>query len=215
MMNDNDAAGMTATAADSAGRVGALRGHYARGPAAAPAATGGDAPGVTLRELPGLRLLQVAAWHDTLAQAGEAAARAANVHIAPGPGQSAYRENGERAVLRVEPLKWWVLGEGGESAVAAAQLPAELGTTLDLSHSRTHLRIDGPFAAQFLNRHLPLDLREAAFPAGAVASSLLHHVGVTLWRAPAGYELFIPRGFALSVWEVLLQTAAQFDGEVV
>jgi len=112
------------------------------------------------------------------------------------------------ALLRVEPLKWWLLGAD------APALAPEHGASLDLSHSRTHLRISGAQAAALLNRHLPLDLREASFKEGAVASSALHHVSVTLWRSAHHYELFIPRGFALSLWEVLLESAAQFGAEV-
>jgi len=43
----------------------------------------------------------------------------------------------------------------------------------------------------------------------------MHHVGVTLWRSTTGYELFIPRGFALSSWEILFDSALQFGVEVV
>ncbi|HAF74482.1 MAG TPA: sarcosine oxidase subunit gamma, partial [Gammaproteobacteria bacterium] len=48
-----------------------------------------------------------------------------------------------------------------------------------------------------------------------VASAGIHHVGVTLRRSDAGYELFIPRGFAVSLWELLVETAEQFGLEIV
>jgi heterotetrameric sarcosine oxidase gamma subunit len=66
-----------------------------------------------------------------------------------------------------------------------------------------------------LNRHLPVDLRDGACPVGSVVSTALHHVAVALWRSEHGFELFLPRGFALSCWEVLLETAEQFGVEVV
>ena len=193
-------------------RISALHGNDAPGlinPVGSPAGVPAGAPGVVLREVPGLCLHQVAAWPDTLAQVAKKAASGAGVKSAPGAGV-AFTSDGatKNALLRVEPMKWWMLG--GQ----VPQLNPEQGTTLDLSHSRTHLRITGAQATSLLNRHLPLDLRPASFPEGAVASSALHHVGVTLWRSQQGYELFIPRGFALSVWEVLLQTAAQFGVEV-
>ncbi|HJP09731.1 MAG TPA: hypothetical protein QGF27_06900, partial [Arenicellales bacterium] len=59
-----------------------------------------------------------------------------------------------------------------------------------------------------------LDLRDAFCPVGSVASTALHHVGITLWRSEDGFELFVPRGFALSTWEILIETAAQFGAEV-
>ena len=189
--------------ADRAKRVSALHGHDAGA-----AGEAGEA-GVVLREVRDLRLHQIAAWPDTLTLVAEKAATAAGVKTAPTFGAGAANAATQSALLRVEPLKWWLLG--GQ----VPQLNPDHGTTLDLSHSRTHLRITGKQAAPLLNRHLPLDLREASFAEGTVASSALHHVGVTLWRSQQGYELFIPRGFALSVWEVLLQTAAQFGVEVV
>ncbi|MCS5599280.1 MAG: hypothetical protein NZ707_05940, partial [Rhodospirillales bacterium] len=65
-----------------------------------------------------------------------------------------------------------------------------------------------------LNRHLPIDLREKYFPVNSVASSAIHHVSVKLWRSDTGYHLFIPRGFALSLWAIFLETASQFGYEI-
>ena len=183
-------------------RVSALAGHYPVGHHGAP-----DVTGVTLEDRVGLVMHQVAAWPDTLAGVGALVASAVGAEAAPGPGQSTTGSGG--TLLRVEPLKWWVLG------TAAPDIDPEQGNTLDISHARTQLRIGGDDAATFLNRFLPLDLRDEAFPVGSVASSVIHHVGVTLWRSPEGYELFIPRGFALTLWEGFLESAEQFGVEVV
>jgi len=197
---------------------------------------------VTLGEIGDLQLQQIAAWPGSIAGVGRIAARAAGVADAPGPGRaveavtvnspmesvtvnspvesvtvnsaaedSPAAAESPPALLRVEPLKWWLIG----TPVAPLNLTVEHGTTVDLSHSRTRIRITGARAAELLGRHLPLDLREASFPVAAVAASQLHHVGVTLWRSARGYDLFIPRGYALSVWQVLLQTAAQFNAAVL
>ena len=187
-------------------RTSALAGHVKTGHIGAEVATG-----VILEEVADLSLQQVAAWPDTLAAVGAKAAgaiglRAAGARAALVPAAAVTGPKG--ALLRTEPLKWWLLD------AAAPSLTPEEGTTLDLSHSRVRVRISGPEAAALLNRHLPLDLREGAFPAGSVASTAFHHVGITLWRAEAGYELFLPRGFALSLWELLLESAAQFGAEV-
>ncbi len=188
-------------------RISALHGHYARGKIGAAVAAAGEA-GVVLCEVRDLILHQISAWPGTLDEVAKEAARGARVPSAPGPGAAESVADGA-ALLRVEPLKWWLIG--GQ----VPEIPPEHGATLDLSHARTHLRISGGQAAKLLNRHLPLDLREASFPAGAVASSALHHVGVTVWRSRRGYELFVPRGVALSVWEVLLETAEQFGAEIL
>ena len=65
-----------------------------------------------------------------------------------------------------------------------------------------------------LNRHLPIDLRENSFPLNSVASTAFHHCSVTLWRSVEGYELFLPRAFALSLWEILVESASQFGYEI-
>ena len=166
-----------------------------------------DSSGVTLEELAGLQLHQVAAWPDTLETVGKLTATAMALDEFSMPGQAS--GNHECAILRIEPLKWWLLG------TTPPKLDAGLGATLDLSHSRTRLRISGVDTLPLLNRVLPLDLREQQFPVGKVASSAVHHVGVTLWRNELGYELLIPRGYAISVWEILLESALQFGAEVV
>ena len=184
-------------------RVTSLDGHYAPGVYGPELDQG---PGVVLELVPDLVLSQVAAWPDSLAAAGACVCEAAGVGEVPGPGAAV--EGSAAAVLRIEPLKCWLVG------VEPPSIDAQTGASLDLSHSRTRIRITGRDAVALLNRFLPLDLRESSFPEGSVASSALHHVGVTLWRSSAGYELFLPRGFALSCWEVILESARQFRVEV-
>ena len=183
-------------------RTSALEGSYQPGRFGSLGATG-----ITLQQVPELTLHQIAFWADSIDETGSLAASAAGADSAPGPGRAIIGNKG--AILRIEPMKWWLIG------VEASVLLPEQGATIDLSHSRTRIRISGPDAVDLLNRLLPLDLRETSFPEGSVASSALHHVGVTLWRSGDGYELFIPRGFALSVWEVLFDSALQFGVEVI
>ena len=183
-------------------RASALSGYYRRGNFG----KGGEA-GVILSEVSGLVLHQLAAWPDTLDQVGFMGAQACVVDKAPGPGRATVGSHG--ALLRIEPLKWWCYGS------QLPELAAEDGTTLDLSHSRTHLRVQGQAAQACLNRLVPVDLRPNGCPLNSVMSTAFHHVGITLWHSKDGFELFVPRGFALSLWEVLTDTAAQFGTEVV
>lgn len=182
-------------------RISALDGHYQTGRFGEP-----GEPGVTVREVRSLTLHQIAAWPDTVAEVGARAVRAAGADAAPGPGAAIVGSRG--AVLRVEPLKWWLHGAEAP-AVEAAE-----GATLDLSHARTQVRVTGPGARECLNRLIPLDLRSESFPVNSAAATAMHHVGVTLWHSKDGYELFLPRGFAASLWEVLFDTAGQFGVEV-
>ena len=182
-------------------RISALAGHNQPGHQ-------GDSgnTGVKLQEPAGLVLHQVAAWQDSIDAVGQSLAKLIGADSVAGPCSSVTGSEG--SMLRIEPMKWWLVG------VEAPAFDAEQAVTLDLSHSRTRVCVSGDNAAAFLNRHFPLDLREASFPPGSVASSATHHVGVTLWRSKDGYELFIPRGFALSLWEGFVESAQQFGVEI-
>jgi heterotetrameric sarcosine oxidase gamma subunit len=182
-------------------RVCALKGSYQPGRFGEP----GEA-GVTLSEVRELLLHQIAAWPQSVDAVAAQAAEWAGADAAPGPGAASVGSRGK--LLRIEPLKWWLYGAG------VGELDPEQGVTLDLSHSRTHLRIAGPRAGVCLNRLVPLDLRPRSFAINSVATTAMHHVAITLWRSDNGYELFLPRGFAVSLWEVLLETAAQFGVEI-
>ncbi|MBS1269523.1 MAG: hypothetical protein MAG794_00474 [Gammaproteobacteria bacterium] len=184
-----------------ADRISALDGHYNTGRFGEPGEIG-----VTLSEVRSLTLYQLAAWPDTIDAVAAKAAEMAGADAAPGPCAATLGSQG--ALLRIEPLKWWLYG------AEARAIDPEQGTALELSHSRTHVRLAGPYARVCLNRLIPLDLRGQSCPVGAVASTAMHHVAVTLWRSNNGFELFLPRGFALSLWEMLFDTAVQFGVEI-
>jgi len=182
-------------------RISALAGHNLPGHRGDSGKTG-----VILSEPQNLMLHQVAAWSNSIGEVGKALASTIGAKAVAGPCSAVTGSKG--SMLRIEPMKWWLVG------IAAPAFDSEQAATLDLSHSRTRLCVSGDEAAEFLNRHFPLDLRDGSFPVGTVASSATHHVGVTLWRSGEGYELFIPRGFALSLWEGLVESAEQFGVEI-
>ncbi len=164
-------------------------------------------PGVTLTEVRDLTLWQLAVWPDTLTATANQAVEALGLSSVPGFCRA--ESNGDVAMLRIEPCKFWVYG------VQPPEIEASNGAVIDLSHSRCHVRITGAEATSVLNSYLPLDLRDQSFPVGTVASTAFHHVGVTLWRSELGYELFLPRGFAVSLWELLCEASEQYGVAVV
>ena len=159
-----------------------------------------------LSEIKNLQLTQVAAWPDSINKVASNIANHLNLNEYATPNKAIV--NNSVVMMRIEPLKWWIIGSD------VPTLSSNEGTSLDLSHSLTHLEISEPSASLFLNRHLPIDLREKYFSVNSVASSSIHHVSVKLWRSDTGYHLFIPRGFALSLWEIFLKTASQFGYEI-
>lgn len=166
------------------------------------------AAGVRIAEIRPFTLIQFAAWPDTLAATGVEAVKAAGVKAAPEPSRAATGARG--VLLRVEPLKWWLVSDTGEAPLPDSGSSA----LLDLSQSRTRLHVSGKQAARLLNHVLPLNLSDTAFPEGSVASTAFHHVGVTLWRDREGFTLFLPRSFAASLCEILTESAAQYGLEI-
>ena len=109
----------------------------------------------------------------------------------------------------MEPLKFWLLNR-------EIEISDEIATTLDMSHAFTSIEIKGDSSTLFLNRHLPIDLRNKNFPDLSSASTAIHHVSIKLFKISLNnYRIYIPRGFALSIWEILLETADQFGYEVL
>ena len=161
---------------------------------------------VKIIENKNLLLYQVGVWPDTLVSVGEQISKKLNLEMYPQPCKAF--QSKDVAMLRTEPLKWWVVGSKVET------FSTDNACVLDISHSRTHLKISGSKKETLLNRFLPIDLREESFPINSVASTTFHHVSVTLWRSKNHHEIFIPRAFAMSLWEMLLESAAQFGYEI-
>ena len=188
-------------------RASALEGHNA------PRRFGlieGTGPGIRLSERPIASAWLIAAWPEKLAETGAAAAAAAGVDAAPGPGQSASGKGG--TLLRTEPLKWLLIGEGD---IPRPDLDAADGTVLDLGHARTVIHVSGPKVQALMARMVPLDLRPSAFPDGSVTNTALHHLGVTLLARDGGFDILVLRSFGLAVWDILIDSASQFGAEIV
>jgi heterotetrameric sarcosine oxidase gamma subunit len=190
-------------------RTSALAAHYHTGPAGD---IGANGPGVTLREIRDAGLWQISGWPETMDEVGAKLAELVGADAAPSPLQSARGAKG--TLLRVQPFVWWLTRTDEATASAAMEIDAEQGTALDLSHSRTVIRIEGGHARDLLNRGLPTDLRPESFPEGSFAGGAIHLVGVNLHHRDGGYDLYVSRGFAVTLWEFLTETAAQWGYEV-
>ena len=132
--------------------------------------------GVILSEINDLILYQVAAWPETLNEVGTKLAKSCNLKEYPLANKA--ESSSHSAILRKEPLKWWIIGS------IIIELSPEEGSILDLSHSRTHLRISGNDSISLLNRHLPIDLRETSFSlnTSTVASGFVREDSLILAR---------------------------------
>ena len=175
-------------------------------------ASAGD-PGVVLSERPLGTLIQIAGWRDSFEPAVGAVLQRLGF---PGVGgfdraqvagdALAFRCAPERVLLRLASPAVW--------AGVSAGLDQALTPVLDLSHSRTVLSLAGANVADLLARVLPIDCDGAEFPVDRFVQSALHSVGVLVHRRAAGFEIYVPRSFAVAIWEVLTENAGPFGYRV-
>ena len=163
--------------------------------------------GIKFKECNNLNLKQIACWPTTLIETESFFTNQLNLNNLPQFNQGIIHK--EYSLWRMEPLKWWIIDKD-------LKFPDEFGTSLDMSNAFTNINLFGDQTTLFLNRHLPLDLREDQFPVASSASSAIHHVSIKLLKiSKNNYFLLIPRGFALSIWEILLETAKQFGYQIL
>ena len=95
-----------------------------------------------------------------------------------------------------------------------AEVASENGMyATDQSQSKTQIRITGTDAKALLARGLQLDLADECFPVGTASTSHINHIGVTVLRladvdGQPNYEVWVMRGFAVSLMEFLTASAA-------
>lgn len=118
---------------------------------------------------------------------------------------------GERFSARLGPDEW-LLGapeadlEAIEGDVADA-LQGRFYSLVDVSHRNVALEIAGPDAAAALNAGCPLDLSDAAFPAGSATRTLLGKAEIVLMRPTSQplYRVECWRSFAAYVHGFLIE----------
>jgi sarcosine oxidase subunit gamma len=176
-------------------------------------AAGPAGPGIEIRELRPLTVVQVAAFDAERAGAGVGAALGA-----PAPaGRNGVAISGDSTLLWTGPGRW--LAVEPESRDLASLLshhcPGDVAAITDLSHARTALRVDGPQTRVLLAKLCTLDVDPAAFPPGTCAQSQFGQIGVLLYcRTENGFDIFVLRGFAVSAWETIIDAALEFGCRV-
>lgn len=177
---------------------------------------GDEGPRVVVAERLGLGLLNLAgpddeAFFDAVREVigfdlpkepNTASASETRVALWTGPGSwlIAFNENAAEAIVdsfRDIPC-------GGSVAVA------------DLSHGRTVIRIGGGACRDVLAKGCAIDFHPRRFLAGDCAQTNLAGISILIHAVTDEpvYDLFVPRGFALSAWEWLLDAALEFGCRV-
>ncbi|MGB3386516.1 MAG: sarcosine oxidase subunit gamma family protein [Pseudaminobacter sp.] len=97
---------------------------------------------------------------------------------------------------------------------------AGIASLSDQSDGRCLLRISGARARDMLAKVSSVDLHDAVFPVGAAAATAIDHTAANLWReadAADGspvFKLLVFSSFADSLWDTLVDAAAEYGIEV-
>lgn len=128
------------------------------------------------------------------------------------------------AIFWLGPNEWLITAPPGEASRLASPLEEafiELRSQgshcaiVDVTESRTVLKVSGKRVTQVLNKGCPLDFREKSFPQDTVAQSYLGHAFVLFHRLPHGdehpeFDLYVLNSFASYVWDYLTDAALEW-----
>ncbi len=176
-------------------------------------AAGQTGPGVEIRELRPLAVVQVAAFDAPRA----AEAVSAAIGVAAPLGRGGVATSGDSTVLWTGPGRWLVVEPESRdlASLLAHHCPGDVAAVTDLGHARMALRVEGPRTRVLLAKLCTLDFDPAAFPPDSCAQSQLGQIGALLYcRAEDAFDLFVFRGFAVSAWEMITDAALEFGYRV-
>jgi sarcosine oxidase subunit gamma len=180
------------------------------GPDAAP-------PGISLAERLACAIWQISAWREAdIAPLRGALAEQLGLTL---PEKPTAASAGDIALFHIAPRRWWLVLPGDRSIDLAARLAAAVtdrAALTDLSHGRTVLRLSGPASRNVLQKLCRIDLHPQAFPAGRVAQTPLGQVTALIhaFDDGPGFDLYLPRAFAYSAVESLIDAATEFGLEM-
>lgn len=88
--------------------------------------------------------------------------------------------------------------------------------TLDLSHSKTAIVLQGTHASDVLSRTVPMDFDLSQLPVGRFAQTGMHEVAILIERtAHERFRILAPYTWARSVWDRLCTAAAPFGYDIL
>lgn len=124
------------------------------------------------------------------------------------------RGDDRRWIARLGPDEWLIGSDEAEADQLPAAIAADLGerahAIVDVSHRNVGIDVSGPLAAAVLNAGCPLDLGDAAFPAGSATRTLFGKAEIVLIRpdgATPRYRVECWRSFATYVHGLLAEAA--------
>ncbi len=140
-------------------------------------------------------------------------ARIAGVAAPGAPGLASI--SGPVSMWPIAPNTWQIATAPGAGTALALALKSELGSlaaVTDLSFGRiVAIALRGDDSHVVLEKGIGIDFSDEAFAAGRVVATGLHAVHVLIVKtAPGSFHILVPRSFALSILEWLVDAVEEF-----
>ncbi len=174
-------------------------------------------PGVVLAERRGLAMVQLAAAPDAYASAVARVTAAIGLALPTAPNSALAA--GELAALWTGPGRALLIAPDAhplEEKLRQSLADLEVAVTA-LGHGRTVIRLSGSHVRDLLAKGCGLDFHPRVFGAGSAVQSGYAHVNVLLHALDDSptVDLYAARGFAVSLWEHLLEGALEYGCRVL
>lgn len=176
----------------------------------------GGASGVVVVERLGVRLLNICTHKEHGPRARQTIE--AITRLTP-PNRPRRVASGGLTLIGTAPGRWLVVGEGPAGAATVERVAVRLeglAAIADQSDAYGVLRLWGTRVRDTLAKGCPIDLHPSAFGLEDAATVPIATIPCRLWQvdhAPA-YDVLVPRSYALSFWDWLKSSAAEFGFEV-
>ena len=174
----------------------------------------GDTPGIFLSDVRGRAVVQAVGWPDSFDEISKRLAEAAGGTPPETFGIASVADTVTVLWVGAERL-WFTADDLNLICRFDGCVTDEEAMLLELSDSRTILRIKGSGARQVLTKGVAVDLHTSVFPVQAIAHTTVQHASVLLHRVgPEAFELYAPRSYAVNIWHWLTESSGEFGYEV-
>lgn len=174
-----------------------------------------DSRPVLVAEMYGRRIIQATAWPQTAPPMGRALKKATGCTLPRTVGRTVTAEG--LTVMRIGPRRFWLVSERRFELDPSVFTPA-MAAVLELTDSRTVLRIEGRHTRDVLAKGLPIDNDRSVLPPDSCIQSVIGHIPV-LVHLPASlddeaFEIYVPSTYARSFLDWLIDAATEYGCEI-
>ncbi len=170
--------------------------------------------GVDIEQRSGLFIVNLLACKNQIVALSEKVEATYGVAL-PGPGKTCMSAGVE--FLWNGPEQWLVMAAERSSLYAELQQAlVGLGVVAEQSHGRVVIRLAGARIRSLLEKLCAIDLHERVFQPGDCALTAMAHINIHLRQLDEQprYEVQVFRSLARSLWEHLIEAAAEFGYQV-